>query len=75
MDLSKLGKKAIFIATPGQTEQAHLAAQLMSKGIAYCMEQSAFNLKNALKESDKFSGFTNFEDDETLLDQAIQSIL
>ncbi len=75
MDLAKLGKKPIFIATPGQTEQAYLAAQLMSKGIAYSMEQSAFNLKKALKESDKFSGFTTFEDDVTLLDKAIQSIL
>jgi hypothetical protein len=75
MDLAKLGKKAIFIATPGQTEQAYLAARLMDKGIAYSMEQQAFNLKNALKESDKFSGFTNFEDDNTLLDKAIESVL
>jgi uncharacterized protein (TIGR00661 family) len=75
MDMAKLGKKAIFIPTPGQTEQAYLAAQLMNKGISLCVEQSAFNLKNALKESDKFSGFTNFEYHETLLGQAIQSIL
>src|SRR5208282_521522 len=55
MDLARLGKKAIFIPTPGQTEQTYLAAQLMSQGIIFSMEQSAFNLKTALKESNKFS--------------------
>ena len=75
MDLARLGKKAIFIPTPGQTEQAHLAAQLMQRGIAFSMEQSVFNLATAIKEADKFGGFTNFAADETLLEQAIQSIL
>jgi uncharacterized protein (TIGR00661 family) len=75
MDLAKLGKNAIFIPTPGQTEQAYLAARLKDKGIAFSMEQSAFNLKSALKEANKFSGFTNFGYDESLLQQAIQSVL
>ncbi|WP_295673889.1 hypothetical protein, partial [uncultured Mucilaginibacter sp.] len=61
--------------TPGQTEQVYLAARLMDKGIAFSVPQSIFNLKNALKESDKFSGFANFEHDDSLLEQAIQSIL
>ena len=75
MDLARLGKKAIFIPTPGQTEQTYLAEQLMKQGTAFSMEQSDFNFIKALKESDKFSGFTNFGFDEVLLDQAIQSIL
>ena len=75
MDLARLGKKAVFIPTPGQTEQAYLAAQLMRSGVAYSIPQQEFNLKNALKESDKFSGFANFEHDNSLLEKAIQSIL
>jgi uncharacterized protein (TIGR00661 family) len=75
MDMAKLGKKAIFIPTPGQTEQAYLAAQLRNKGIAFSMEQFDFNLKTAIKEANKFSGFTNFGYDESLLQQAIQSVL
>ncbi len=75
MDLIALGKKAIFIPTPGQTEQQYLAAQLMEQGIAFSMEQHNFNFRQAIKESDKFGGFTKFGYDETLLDQAIQSIL
>jgi UDP-N-acetylglucosamine:LPS N-acetylglucosamine transferase len=75
MDLDRMGKKAIFIPTPGQTEQTYLAAQLMSKGIAFSMEQRSLNLKTALKEANKFGGFTNFGYVEALLDKAIQSVL
>ena len=75
MDLARLGKKSIFIPTPGQTEQALLAAQLMQQGIAFSMPQSVFNMATAIKETNKFSGFTNFATDESLLEQAIQSIL
>ena len=75
MDFAKLGGKAVFIPTPGQTEQVYLAEQLKAMGIAFSTRQDDFNLKNALKESDKFSGFANFEHDDSLLEQAIQSIL
>ena len=35
MDLAKLGKKAIFIPTPGQTEQEYLADYCMKKNICF----------------------------------------
>jgi len=75
MDLMKTGSRAIFIPTPGQTEQEYLASELMRKGIAFSMRQSEFNLKKALGEAEKFSGFVNFEHDELLLKNAIDSIL
>lgn len=75
MDLAQLGKKAIFIPTPGQTEQAHLAGRLLQQGIAFSAQQSGFNLAASLKKANKFSGFTNFAPDESLLEKAIQSIL
>lgn len=75
MDLMKLGKKAIFIPTPGQTEQEYLAEELMQRGIALFMKQKDFNLEQALKESEKFKGFANFEYDEALLNEAIDSVL
>lgn len=75
MDLARLGKKAIFIPTPGQTEQEYLAEQLLRQNVAFSMRQADFNLKTALKEANKFGGFANFDNDEILLDQAIQSIL
>jgi uncharacterized protein (TIGR00661 family) len=75
MDLARLGAKAIFIPTPGQTEQAHLAERLMQQGIAFSMPQAGFNLPVAIKKANKFSGFANFVEDESLLDKAMESIL
>jgi UDP-N-acetylglucosamine transferase subunit ALG13 len=58
MDLAVLGKKAIFIPTPGQTEQEYLAKYFMKNGIAYSDTQKGFDLDKALMESKKYSGFT-----------------
>lgn len=57
MDLSKLQKKAVFVPTPGQTEQEYLAKELFKKKIAYYQEQTEFDLEKAMGESKKFSGF------------------
>ncbi len=48
MDLARLGKKAIFIPTPGQTEQEYLGDYLAGRGLAVCMGQDRFALKGAL---------------------------
>ncbi len=48
MDLVALGKKAIFVPTPGQTEQEYLADQLMKKGIAYYVRQDSFSSSDLL---------------------------
>lgn len=61
MDLAALGKKAVFIPTPGQTEQEYLAAALMKKKIAFCQQQSSFDLGKAIKESELYSGFETTE--------------
>lgn len=61
MDLATLGKRAVFIPTPGQTEQEYLAKRLMQKQVAYCQNQSEFDLQKALKEAEKYRGFTKLE--------------
>ena len=48
MDLMQLGKKAIYIPTPGQTEQEYLGKYLAEKQLAICMGQQGFSLKDAL---------------------------
>ena len=48
MDLLKLGKKAILVPTPGQTEQEYLGAWLSEKKMVVHMEQSAFSLLDAM---------------------------
>ena len=56
MDLSVFGKKAIFVPTPGQTEQMYLAFELMKRGYCYFEEQTSFNLTRAIEASKKYSG-------------------
>ena len=57
MDMAKLGKKAILIPTPGQTEQIYLAEHFYKEKIAFAMHQKDMNLELALEKSKAFSGF------------------
>lgn len=75
MDLAKLNKKAVFVPTPGQTEQEYLATELMKNRIAFSTEQDTFDLEEAIAESKKYTGFANFEYEPALLNKAIDSIL
>lgn len=54
MDLAALGKLALLIPTPGQTEQEYLAAHLMKKGAWYSAPQRNFDLNAGI--SDALSG-------------------
>ena len=55
MDLMKLNKKSILIATPGQTEQEYLADRLLEKHFAICVSQKEFSLLSALKKAEGFN--------------------
>ena len=48
MDLIRLGKRAIYIPTPGQTEQEYLGDHLASAGWGVCIDQKGFSLSEAL---------------------------
>ncbi len=48
MDLAQLKKKAIFIPTPGQTEQEYLGTWLSDQHLALCISQSDLSLPAAL---------------------------
>ncbi|HEY5748656.1 MAG TPA: glycosyltransferase [Chryseolinea sp.] len=74
MDLSALQKRAIFVPTPGQTEQEYLAARLMKQGVAFMQEQHRFNLAVALEESKKYEGFTQSPADPALLAGALDNV-
>ncbi len=75
MDLCRLKKKAIFIPTPGQTEQEYLAEELKNRGIAFYQKQSEFDLAEAIERSKKYSGFAGFEHTPNLLQIAITDLL
>ena len=59
MDLQKLEKKAVFVPTPGQTEQEFLANYLKEKKICYSIHQNDIDLDKIFKKSKKYSGFSN----------------
>jgi len=56
MDLCVFGKKAIFIPTPGQTEQEYLAGKMKSLGYCYATSQQKFRLEESLLASEKYTG-------------------
>jgi uncharacterized protein (TIGR00661 family) len=74
MDLVALGKKAIFIPTPGQTEQEYLAEYFLKKKYFYSILQKSFNLQQAITVSEKYQGFKISPQPE-LLKEAIRSLL
>lgn len=66
MDLAALGKKAIFIPTPGQTEQEYLADYFKRKKIFYSEKQHAFDLTRALQMAKSYPGLSMKFDDKVL---------
>jgi uncharacterized protein (TIGR00661 family) len=74
MDMAKLNKKAIFIPTPGQTEQVYLANQLSKKKIAYCTVLNNLDVNKAIQLGTAYSGF-NGEHNNDLLSKAMSNLL
>lgn len=51
MDLAALGKRAVLIPTPGQTEQEYLAAHLKKRGAWYSAPQQNFDLNAGISNA------------------------
>lgn len=71
MDLVALGKKAILIPTPGQTEQEYLAQRLLEQGRFYFQTQEQLNIKEALQLVKEYRGF----EDAPLLSETLPDFL
>ena len=54
LDLAKLNKKAVFVPTPGQTEQQYLASYFLENKRAFAMNQETFDISTAMMEIDNF---------------------
>ena len=57
MDLAAMGKKAVFVPTPGQTEQEYLAKLFDERKQHVALNQRKFHLVDAIKRSEDYSGF------------------
>jgi len=73
MDLAVLGKKALFVPTPGQTEQEYLAERFMQNKLAFTQTQSIFDLQEALIKTDRYNGLETIEN-KNLLEKKIGSL-
>jgi hypothetical protein len=76
MDLERLGKRALLIPTPGQSEQEYLGRYLSGKGWASYVEQDAFSLAEAFKLAARDTGSTMpREAVDDALQQEIRNVL
>ena len=57
MDLTALGKKALLIPTPGQTEQEYLARNLSEQQLFLSQHQDAIDMEAGLNGLSKTTGF------------------
>jgi hypothetical protein len=77
MDLAVMGKKALLIPTPGQSEQEYLAEYLEKRGLFVSTKQSNLNLDRDTAHALDFPGFTNptfsFSDQE--MKKAVDNLL
>lgn len=80
MDLASLGKKALFVPTPGQTEQEYLARHLSEQGLFYSTSQKDFHLQDAVEKAETFyrentGSIHLYSRWETILQQWVNSLM
>ena len=61
MDLAFFGKKAIFVPTPGQTEQIYLADQLHEANRGTTVSQDKLILMEAIKKAELTVGLPKYK--------------
>lgn len=75
MDAAALGKKCIFIPTPGQTEQEYLGQYLSQKGLAVVAAQDKFSLSSALATARQFNYQSFTAPGKNLLGETVSTLL
>jgi UDP-N-acetylglucosamine transferase subunit ALG13 len=75
MDAAFLGKKCIFIPTPGQTEQEYLARYHATKGHCITQQQSSLNLIAAIEAAKSIRGFEKRKYSSALLKARIANLI
>jgi hypothetical protein len=55
MDLLAIGKQAVLVPTPGQSEQEYLAQLMTELGYFFHMSQNSFSIKEAIVKSQSYN--------------------
>ena len=74
MELAELGKRALLIPTPGQTEQEYLAAYHHRVGTFYSVHQSKLSLESDLEIARAYPGFQPPHRTQTSIERFIDLI-
>ncbi len=74
MELAMLEKKALFIPTPGQTEQTYLADYHKKKGNFYSINQERLNLVKDVKEAKTYRGVSHNSERKDAVDRFMQIV-
>lgn len=75
MDLARLGKRAVLVPTPGQTEQEYLGKYLADRRMALCVLQKDFSLSRALDAAAGFQFAEMAGENGDLLSGAIKDLV
>lgn len=75
MDLVALGKKALLIPTPGQTEQEYLAGYYENQQISITQNQSELDLAVGIPKALEYSGFGKFSYSQDQLGNVLDAFL
>lgn len=74
MDFAVLGKKAIFIPTPGQTEQEYLAQRFHKMKCHLLMNQNEIDLQTALQKIKSFKGI-KYNTNPAIIAERVQNLI
>jgi uncharacterized protein (TIGR00661 family) len=74
MDIAAMQQKAIFVPTPGQTEQEYLAAYLSEKAYCTFAQQEGFNLEAEIERAENTTPVPYPESNNVTLDNFIERL-
>lgn len=75
MDLAAMGKRALLIPTPGQTEQEYLAERMRALGYCPFQRQESIQLERGIREALEYSGFPEEREKGVGLAAAVGSLM
>ena len=75
MDLYHAGGRAVFVPTPGQTEQEYLACRMAGLGYAGFVEQHHVDLESIVRTASAYRGFPGKAQDLSQLRRALDEVL
>jgi len=74
MDLFVLGRSAVLVPTPGQTEQEYLARYLSAKGFFFRISQDDFNISSTVNAAKQLPESIDLKNDMALLENRVRGL-